>query len=151
MGGFAKNVMLLFKNFYFRLFYSRKINPTVRFYGRGIILRGGDITIGEDSTVNNYVILNATHSQIVIGKKCRISDGVKITALGLDDSKKHISSPVVIEDNVWLGMGCIILPGVKIGQNSIIGAGAVVTKDVASNVVAAGVPAKIIRQLDESL
>jgi len=54
--------------------------------------------------------------------------------------------PVEIEDGVDIGIGAIILPGVKIGLGSIIGAGSVVTKDVSPYVVVAGVPAKIIRQ-----
>ncbi len=67
------------------------------------------------------------------------------------DSKKpnkvHIKSYIRIEDNVWVGAGAIILPGVTIRKNSIVGAGSVVTKDVAESVVVAGNPAKVIRFL----
>ncbi|NED55599.1 sugar O-acetyltransferase, partial [Micromonospora aurantiaca] len=62
-------------------------------------------------------------------------------------AKLEAAQPIVIEDNVWLGGGAIVLPGVTIGTNSVIGAGAVVTKDVPPNVVAVGNPAKVIRHL----
>ncbi|MNL81490.1 Galactoside O-acetyltransferase [compost metagenome] len=50
--------------------------------------------------------------------------------------------------NAWLGAGAMIMPGVTIGENAIVSAGAVVTRDVPANVVVAGVPAKIIKQID---
>ena len=57
------------------------------------------------------------------------------------------AQPVTIERNVWLAANCTILPGVTVGENSVVAAGAVVSKDVPPNVVVAGVPAKIIKQL----
>ena len=56
-------------------------------------------------------------------------------------------APIVIGDNVWLGGGAIVLPGVTIGANTVVGAGAVVTRDLPSNVVAAGNPTRVVRQL----
>lgn len=56
--------------------------------------------------------------------------------------------PITVGDNVWIGGGAIICPGVSIGANSIVGAGAIVTKDVPANVVVAGNPARVIKQLD---
>lgn len=56
-------------------------------------------------------------------------------------------APVEIKDNVFIGMHCLILKGVTIGENSVIGAGSVVTKDIPANCIAAGVPCKVIRQL----
>lgn len=61
--------------------------------------------------------------------------------------KLEAAEPITIEDNVWLGGGAIVLPGVRIGANSVIGAGAVVTKDVPANVVAVGNPARVIRSI----
>ncbi|KAE8764841.1 maltose acetyltransferase domain-containing protein [Georgenia thermotolerans] len=58
------------------------------------------------------------------------------------------AEPITIGDNVWLGGGVIVCPGVKIGENTVVGAGAVVTKDLPANVVAVGNPAKVIRQLE---
>ncbi len=60
------------------------------------------------------------------------------------------SNPVVIKDNVWVCSGAIICGGVTIGENSVIAAGAVVTKDVPANSVVMGVPAKVVRQIDET-
>ena len=57
--------------------------------------------------------------------------------------------PIHIGKRVWVGSGSIVLPGVTIGDNSIIGAGSIVTKDVPSNVIVAGNPAKFIRNIDE--
>lgn len=59
-----------------------------------------------------------------------------------------ISKPVIIEDNVWVGAGSIILPGVTIGKGSVIAAGSVVTRDVPKHTVVAGVPAKVVKQLE---
>jgi maltose O-acetyltransferase len=57
------------------------------------------------------------------------------------------ASPITVADNVWLGGGAILLPGVSIGENTVVGAGSVVTKDLAANVVAVGNPARVIRSL----
>ena len=59
-----------------------------------------------------------------------------------------ISKPVKIGDRVWIGIAATILPGVTIGENSIVAAGAVVTKDVPPNTIVAGNPAKVVKKLD---
>ncbi|WP_423202785.1 DapH/DapD/GlmU-related protein [Lactococcus lactis] len=56
--------------------------------------------------------------------------------------------PIHIEKNVWLGAGVIVLPGITIGENSVIGAGSVVTKDIPANVVAVGNPCKILHKIE---
>ena len=61
--------------------------------------------------------------------------------------KWESASPIVIGDNVWLGGGVIVCPGVTIGANTVVGAGAVVTRDLPANVVAVGNPARVIREL----
>jgi acetyltransferase-like isoleucine patch superfamily enzyme len=63
----------------------------------------------------------------------------------------ELTAPITIGDNVYLGLNCTILPGVNIGDCCIIGAGSVVTKDVPSNSVAAGVPARVIKSTDQYL
>ena len=60
---------------------------------------------------------------------------------------KSQSLPVTIGNNVWIGGGCIILPGVTIGDNSVIGSGSVVTKSIPANVVAVGNPCRVIKEL----
>jgi acetyltransferase-like isoleucine patch superfamily enzyme len=92
---------------------------------------GGDIITGDD-------VMIAAHSVIT-------SLSHDSGAVILRESK--IIGPVLIENNVWIGSGAIILPGIRIGEGSIIGAGSVVTKDVAARVIVAGVPAWIIRSI----
>jgi acetyltransferase-like isoleucine patch superfamily enzyme len=64
-----------------------------------------------------------------------------------DNPDLILSKGVVIEDNVWLGLNCIVLKGVRIGKNSIIGAGSVVTRDIASDSLAAGTPCRVLKKL----
>ena len=59
------------------------------------------------------------------------------------------AEPITIGDNVWLGGGAIVCPGVTIGDDTVVGAGAVVTRDLPAGVVAAGVPARVLREIDE--
>lgn len=93
---------------------------------------------------------------IVCWKSISIGNNVMVgadTCIGdTDDHPERLDTkpaPVVIGDNVFIGMHCLILKGVTIGENSIIGAGSVVTKDIPANCVAAGVPCKVIRYLDK--
>lgn len=62
--------------------------------------------------------------------------------------KWEFAEPIAIQDNVWLGGGVIVCPGVMIGENTVVGAGSVVTKDLPPNVVAVGSPARVVRPLD---
>lgn len=65
-----------------------------------------------------------------------------------DDSRSGDPAPVIIHDNVWLGLNAIVLKGVTIGENSVIGAGSVVTKDIPANVIAAGNPCRVVRSIE---
>ena len=90
---------------------------------------------------------------IVIGDACMIAHGVYISDAdwhGIYDRAEPVGNtkPVVLEDNVWIGDSAIICKGVTIGENSIIGAGAVVTKNVPPNSVFAGNPAKLVKTLE---
>ena len=62
-------------------------------------------------------------------------------------AKWEAAKPISVADNVWLGGGVILCPGVSIGENSVVGAGAVVVRDLPANVVAVGNPAQVIRSL----
>ncbi|MGG7507942.1 sugar O-acetyltransferase [Plantibacter sp. YIM 135249] len=113
---------------------------------------GTYITIGDGTFINsNLTALDV--APITIGRDCQIGPNVQLlTPTHPVDpqprrDKLEAAEPIVIEDNVWLGGGAIILPGVTIGENSVIGAGAVVTKDVPRNSVAVGNPARVIRSI----
>jgi|ERR1035437_2271345 maltose O-acetyltransferase len=96
----------------------------------------------------------ALHDQVIIGDNVCINDGVQILTASHDvsDSQwKEQKAKIVIDDFVWIATNAIILPGVHIGYGSVIGAGAVVSKDVAANSIVVGNPAKPIlkRRVDE--
>jgi acetyltransferase-like isoleucine patch superfamily enzyme len=98
---------------------------------------------GESS--GNYI--NGRNG-IIIGKGLTIGPNVGIISANHDpeDYTRHLSSePIYIGDYVWIGMNSVILPGVKIGSNVIIGANSVVTKDIPANSIAAGNPCEVIK------
>lgn len=111
----------------------------------------GYIKIGNYCLVCPGVRIGAACG-VDIGHNCMIASNAYITDSDWHDIYNRVSTgtsmPVKIKENVWIGDSAIICKGVTIGKNSIIGAGAVITKDVPSNVVAAGNPAKVVKQLD---
>jgi|TARA_B100001093_G_scaffold127953_1_gene120439 acetyltransferase-like isoleucine patch superfamily enzyme len=91
---------------------------------------------------------------IIIGDACMIAHGVYISDAdwhGIYDRAEPVgnTNPVILEDNVWIGDSAIVCKGVTIGKNSIIGAGAVVTKNVPPNSIFAGNPAKLVKTLED--
>ena len=110
------------------------------------------ITIGDHVLISPGVRISAAN-EITIGDACMVASNAYIT-----DSDWHgiydrslpptTRGRVVLEDNVWIGDSAIVCKDVTIGRNSIIGAGAVVTSNIPANVIAAGNPARIIRELD---
>ena len=108
------------------------------------------ISIDQGTYLNRHTMLDA-HSQISIGRNCMIGPNCYITdanhgrAPGVPvKEQKMVAQSVVIEDDVWLGAGVVVLPGVRLGRGCVIGAGAVVTHDVPEQAVFAGVPARAI-------
>jgi len=113
---------------------------------------GYNICFGENFYANfNCVILDVC--PVSFGKNTFLGPNVQIyTATHPINAQERISGqeygqPIIIGDNVWIGGSAIICPGVKIGHNVVIGAGSVVTKNLPDNVVAAGNPCRIIKQL----
>jgi len=110
------------------------------------ISKGATLKLGS-GYINNRVTIDCYNS-ISIGDGVIISKGVTIR-----DSDNHYingnlenSAPIVIEDNVWIGLNVTILKGVKIENGSVIAAGSVVTKDVKRNTLVGGVPARVIKE-----
>ncbi len=118
---------------------------------------------GARITAGDHVLMIGTI--IVARKSVEIGDGTGVAAnVVIADSDFHVvwpperrfdlapieeAKPVKIGRRVWIGYGAIILKGVTIGDNAVIGAGSVVTRDVPANTLAAGSPARVIRRLDE--
>jgi maltose O-acetyltransferase len=114
------------------------------------------IEIGNNNLFSNNITLCA-NEKISIGHECLIGDQVAIYDCDfheIDPTTRHLScgpkSPVVIGNNVWLGSRVIILKGVTIEDNTVVGAMSLVTKSIPSNCVAAGIPAHIIRHISKS-
>jgi maltose O-acetyltransferase len=117
-------------------------------------------TYGHNIYIGDYVYLNVLCTildcnEVHIGRHIMIGPSVQIyTAAHLLQAAARIqgweeAKPVVIEDNVWIGGGAILLPGVRIGRNAVVGAGAVVTRDVPPNTVVVGNPARPIREIEQ--
>ena len=113
----------------------------------------GEISIGKYCLLTPGVRI-ASASKITIGDGCMFANSAYISDAdwhGIYDRAEPVgkTKPIKFEDNVWIGDSAIICKGVTIGKNSIIGAGAVVTKDVPENCVFAGNPAKLVKKLDQ--
>lgn len=135
---------------------SRRINPAGLSGCTTITVQeGATLEIGEYSGISNSTIYCSTNirigSFVMIGVDCRIYDWDFHPVSHLDRRnplQPNIkTAPVLIDDDVFIGAGCLILKGVKIGQGAIIGSGSVVTKNVPSFQLWAGNPARFIREL----
>lgn len=114
---------------------------------------GTNISIGERTFIN-YGLVALDVLPITIGSDVQIGPNTQLLTpthpldAELRRAKWEAGRAIVIEDNVWLGGGVIVLPGVTIGRNSVVGAGSVVTRDVPPNVLVVGNPAGFVRRLD---
>lgn len=121
------------------------IHPTKIFVDKGATL-----TVGRNSRINGVHI--SVSDRIEIGSNVRIApyciiidnDYHKVDDHFSDEGTRH---PIIIEDDVWITMNCMVMKGVRIGKGSVIAAGAVVTKDVAPYTVVGGIPAKLIKKI----
>jgi len=113
---------------------------------------GTNLYIGDGSFAN-FGLIALDVAPIRIGRKVQIGTNVQLLTPihPLDPALRaqgwEAAAPITIEDNVWVGSGAIVLPGVTIGADSVVAAGAVVTQDVPSRVVVAGNPARVIKKL----
>jgi carbonic anhydrase/acetyltransferase-like protein (isoleucine patch superfamily) len=114
---------------------------------------GAVISIGERTRIHGSCL--HAYASISIGRQCLIAANCQLTDghghdLSFEDVENRINTigdcrPIVVEDCVWIGANCLVMPGVTIGRGTVIGAGSIVTKDIPPMVVAAGNPAQIIR------
>ena len=111
------------------------------------IKRGAIIEIGKNCGFSGTVIGCAKYVKLGNNVRCGANTMITDSDWHTDDYRTGYDKEVVIEDNVWLGYGVKVLKGVHIGKNSLIGAGSIVTKDIPANVVAAGNPCKIIKEI----
>ncbi len=113
---------------------------------------GSHVTIGP-RTFLNYGVVLLDVAPITIGADVQIGPGVQLLTpthpldAELRRAKWEAGKPVTVHDNVWLGGGVIVCPGVTIGADTVVGAGAVVTRDLPPGVVAVGNPARVVKTL----
>lgn len=114
---------------------------------------GSHLRVGARTFVN-FGLVALDVAPITIGDDVQIGTNVQLLTPThpvdpqLRRDKWEAAEPVAIGDNVWLGSGVIVLPGVTIGENTVVGAGAVVTRDLPANVAAVGNPAHVVRTID---
>lgn len=122
-------------------------------------LRRKGMKIGNNCEISRHALFGTEPYLISIGNNVRITNGCRffchdgsigvLRNLEKIDKKSDKIAPIKVGNNVNIGWNTIIMPGVVIGDNVIIGAGSIVTRNIPSNCVVAGVPAKVIRSLDE--
>lgn len=111
---------------------------------------GNRVKLGNNVFINHSAIFSASGG-IELEDGVSLAPGVHIATINHDFNKRHTIytyGKVLIKKNAWIGMGATILPGVTIGEYAVVGAGAVVTKDVPDYAVAVGNPAKVIKYID---
>ncbi|MBL8131242.1 MAG: acetyltransferase [Anaerolineae bacterium] len=109
--------------------------------GEYVGITGGAVVCAQRVSIGSHVMIGA--NSIICDTDFHPLDAAVRRERPLDAA----TAPVIIEDDVFIGMGCLILKGVTIGRGSVIGAGSVVTRDVPAGVIAAGSPARVIRAL----
>lgn len=115
---------------------------------------GYNISVGNDFYSNHNLIITdgakvSFGNNVFIGPNCCFTTAEHAIDPEQRKAGMEIAKPITIGNNVWIGAGATILAGVTIGDHSVIGAGSVVTKPIASNVVAVGVPCRVMRQITE--
>lgn len=132
---------------------SAKLGRSVAAFGPITIDGPGEITVGQGLRINHSVHI-VCRKKLEIGNNVTLSTGTRIIDTGLildEDTMKehrnHLDGLIIIGNNVWIGAGATVLSNVMIGEGAVIGAGALVNKDVPPNTLWAGVPARKLRDL----
>jgi acetyltransferase-like isoleucine patch superfamily enzyme len=163
------------KRGYYRLRYPRlRIGREVQIRGRVRLRRGVRVSVGDRTRLNKRVrfagpgevrvgadcLLNETWvgawTAVTIGDRCLLSDCELVDNAfhNVDPERRHdppgpsTRAPIVVEENVWIGAHALVLKGVRIGRDSVVGAGTVVRVDVPSRVVVIGNPQRIVKRFD---
>lgn len=164
------------KRGYYRARYPRlRLGRDVQIRGRIRLRRGVRVTIGDRTRINKLVrfagpgevrigsdcLLNATWigtwTSVTVGDRCLLSDCelVDNDFHNLDPQRRHdppvpaSRAPIVVEDNVWIGMHALVMKGVRIGRDSVVGAATVVRADVPEGVVVIGNPQQIVKKFND--
>ena len=135
--------------------YNELVNQLFGEFGEGsrlmpptTVVRGKDVKIGRRVVImNNSLFMSA--GGITIEDDAMVAANAQLISNNHDPEEHQILTckPVVLKRNCWIGAGATILPGVTVGENAIVGAGSVVTKDVEPNTVVGGNPARLIKRL----
>ena len=131
------------------------VGRNVSFYAKQFpsalsVAKNAKLWVGDNVFFNYGLDIGCTKS-IRIGSNTIIGPMVNIIDTNfhpVDSEDRSVSREIVISDNVWIGRGAVVLPGVTIGHNSVIAAGSIVTRDIPANVLAGGTPAKCIREIN---
>ncbi len=131
------------------------LKDEVVLYGDTIIETAdhGNVTIGEETHIQPRCQIVAGKASIIIGKRVEMAPGCALYPFnhGMELNQSIREQPlvskgdIVIEDDVWLGYGVIVLDGVRIGKGAVIAAGSIVTHDIPENAIAMGTPARVVR------
>ena len=155
---FLKQISILFSYFIINFIRGRQvaeISKTANIHPTVVLRQGERIKVGDHCLLNHNNVLQAgkVDGKIIIGDYVHTGPNVMMFAYNHSYDDLNIPSKlqdyydgdIVIEDDVWIGAGSIILAGVCIGKGSVIAAGSVVNKDIPSYVVAGGVPARVLK------
>lgn len=122
------------------------IRDQVHIGNNAVIMMGASINIGASIGDKTMIDMNAVlGGRATVGENCHIGAGAVLAGVIEPPS----ANPVVIEDNVLVGANAVILEGVRVGEGAVVAAGAIVVEDVPAHTVVAGVPAKVIKTIDE--
>ncbi|UTJ07343.1 acyltransferase [Arcobacter roscoffensis] len=155
---FEKSLSLIFNIFRYNYYKKKyKLPKDFRFNGYFIKIYGdGKIQVGDNSYISFFShITMGKDTKVIIGNNVSIAHNVRIYTISIDTTeyilnkiKKDKIGNVYIGNNVLIGTNVYINPGVKIGDNVVIGANSVVTKNIPSNCIVAGMPAKVVKTYD---